>query len=459
MDIAIVKLNNVLENSKVLKPNYHLNYGKRRVVNAIDNGHSFVPLEQCSGEIYTGGIFKRVFVEDEEYGLPYISGQHMMNYNPLSVAKIISKKYTPRQDDMTLRQNQVLVSCAGTIGNIRMIDSDLDGVIGSQDIIRILPNKKEDNYGFIYAYLSTPTAYNYIQSYIYGSVVPRIGPKTLANLPVPVFPDSKKELIHKLICESSRLRAKSNNSLRKAHKIFNDSINLTKTQKTISNYGSSQIISNYHKRLDSAYYINIQEPTQEIEASGLKYINLGDLVKSKMFNALRGKRNYVETGGVQFLSTSNISEKNPLLINKYLSTKTYGLDTLMVKKNWILISSSGQDILGSAFLVDDTYADSAVNQHSIRVIIDEEKISPHYVFGFLSNSSVKNYIRSGIYGSAVLTINEDFLKTLKIPLLEKSLMDEISNLVLEFSKSKEKACFKEKEAIDLIEKEIEEWQK
>ena len=86
----------------------------------------------------------------------------------------------------------------------------------------------------------------------------------------------------------------------------------------------------------------------------------------------------------------------------------------MVKKNWILVSSSGQDILGSAFLVDNSYAECAVNQHSIRVIINEELISSYYVYGYLSTPKIKKYIRSGIYGSAVLTIDEHFLKNLKV---------------------------------------------
>ena len=61
---------------------------------------------------------------------------------------------------MTLRDEQILVSCAGTVGNTRLIGKDLDGIIGSQDIIRIIESNDKCPYGFIYAYLATPTAYN-----------------------------------------------------------------------------------------------------------------------------------------------------------------------------------------------------------------------------------------------------------------------------------------------------------
>src|SRR5690554_6530269 len=141
MEITNVSYKDILKSSLILKPNYHLNYGKKRIAKAVKNKKPFISLGDIVKDVYTGGIFKRVFVEEEDYGLPYISAQHMMNINPLEVAKTISKKYTPRQADMTLRPNQILVSCAGTIGNVRLIGDDLDGVIGSQDIIRIVSDE------------------------------------------------------------------------------------------------------------------------------------------------------------------------------------------------------------------------------------------------------------------------------------------------------------------------------
>jgi len=442
----------------ILKSNYHLNYGKKRIEKALKNNKPFIPLIDLVADIYTGGIFKRIFVENEKYGLPYISAQHMMNANPLSGAKIISNKYTPRQNYMTLKKNQILVSCAGTVGNIRLIGQDLDGVIGSQDIIRIISDNKKNDYGYLYAYLSTPTAYNYIQSFIYGSVVPRIEPNTLSGIPVPIISDKKKDIVSSLIKESILLREESILKLNEAHKIFNDFLDLKEVFRLFQTYNSTTVSENYHKRLDSTFYLNIEMPENELRKEEYNSIPLGELVKVRMFNGQRGKRNYVEQGGIQFLSTSNIAEKNPLLINKFLSLKTEGLDSLIVEKDWILVSSSGQDILGSCFIVDKTYSGSAVNQHSIRVIIDDNKVSPFYVYAFLSNPQVKKYLRSGIYGSAVLTINEDFLKHVLIPILPNKVIVEIVNLTKIHVEHFEQACFKEKAAIDIIEKEIDLWQ-
>jgi type I restriction enzyme, S subunit len=460
MEIASVPYKSILNGSNILKSNFHLNYGKKRVEAALKNKKPFKPLGELTTNVFTGGIFKRVFVEKEDFGLPYISAQHMMNANPLDVAKIISTKYTPRQEDMTLKANQILVSCAGTVGNVKLIGKDLVGVIGSQDIIRVISNDELASYGYLYAYLSTPTAYNYIQSFIYGSVVPRIEPNTLSKIPVPILADELTRRIDRLIKDSVELREKSIKCINEVHNIFDNYITLPDETKQFNKYSSKKINENFHKRLDGGFYINIDNPESELNKPIHNSIPLGKLVKSRMFNAQRGKRNYVKNGGIQFLSTSNIAEKNPLLVDKFLSLKTDGLDTLIVDKDWILISSSGQDILGSCFMVDSNYAKAAVNQHSVRVIIDDKKISPFYIFGFLSNKKVKKYLRAGIYGSAVLTINEDFLKHVLIPILpDKKEIQRVVELTQKHVEFFEEACLKEKEAIDLVEKEIESWQK
>ena len=96
METTKVNLNSITKNTFILKPNFHMNFGKRRIEQARKNGLRFESLGNVVDKVFTGGIFKRVFVESSEFGLPYISAQHMMNSNPLDVAKIISKKYTPR---------------------------------------------------------------------------------------------------------------------------------------------------------------------------------------------------------------------------------------------------------------------------------------------------------------------------------------------------------------------------
>lgn len=220
MKVDSITLNEVVKAKGIIKPNYHLNHGKICVLKAGLNGLKFTTLDQVTSAVYTGGIFKRVFIDEAANGLPYISAQHMMLVNPKKNSKIISKRYTVRQDDMMLKENQILVSCAGTIGNIRLITEDLEGLIGSQDIIRVIPNESKMLPGFLYAYLSCDIAYNYIQSFIYGSVVPRIEPATLKQLPIPVLKRNFEINVDNLITKAKHFRVESNKLLSQANEIL-----------------------------------------------------------------------------------------------------------------------------------------------------------------------------------------------------------------------------------------------
>lgn len=453
MEITQVKSKTIINSSHILKPSYHMNYGKKRIETAIYNKFPFSTLEEVCTSVFTGGIFKRVFVDDSKFGDPYISAQHMMNTNPLDVAKIISKKYTPKQEEMSLKENQILVSCAGTIGNVRLISKDLEGIIGSQDIIRVNPNNSKIPYGYLYAYLASKTAYNYMQSYIYGSVVPRIEPKTLSKLPIPLLSQQKQLQIHQFIVEGAKFRQEANELMKTAQMKFDDLFE-AKHCNIISFKQNSKNLKLFQHRLDASYNIYKQELDAIIRESGIPYKNLGEHI-NKIFIPNRGKRIYVKEG-LQYLSTSDLSSFNPTGIDKYLSLKMTGVDTLRVKKNWVLIARSGQEILGSTYLIGEQLNNIGVNEHALRVLVNEN-IAP-YIYAFLSSRFGRKYLRAGIFGSAILTINEDYVKTLLLPELDEENKELITDLVIKSSLLFDQAIIKENQAIELIEKEIDLWQ-
>lgn len=453
MEIASVPYKGVNEGSNILKANYHLNYGKRRVAQAIKKGNKFNPLAECVNDIFKGGFDKSYFVDNEEKAHPYISAQHMVRRLAIESGKLISKALTTNYQEMSLKDKQVLISCAGTIGNTRLIGKDLDGVLGSQDIIRIVTD--DESYGFVYAYLSSNTAYNFIQSYIYGSVVPRIEPKMLGTLPVPEFEKELKDKINSLIIQVKKLREEAYEHLKTSHKLF-DEVLKNAESRPFYKVARSCNLFNYQSRLDASLNIEFEYFNNILRRNFQNIDSMGEHI-SNAFIPNRGKRLYVKNG-LKYLSTSDISTTNPGLIEKEISNNTPGISTIPVEKDWLLIARSGQEILGSCFYVSETLDGLGVNEHALRVIL-KDSISPKYVYAFLSSKFGKQYLRSGIFGSAILTINEDFLHEMKIPRLneidEVKVIDQIEKSIQKFDLADQT----EKEAIDLVEKEIESWQK
>ena len=136
------------------------------------------------------GIFKRIKVEN---GIPYIKGSEIFLRNPFVRCEHLSKSRTPFIGEMELKNGQILITCAGSVGDVKMITKEYEDkcAIGSQDIIRI-DSPVEDDFNtdnlfckeYLFAYLQLPFVYSYMQSMKYGSVIERIEPFHVESIPV-----------------------------------------------------------------------------------------------------------------------------------------------------------------------------------------------------------------------------------------------------------------------------------
>ena len=455
-----------IEESAILKPNFHLNIGKRSIACFVGRGLKAIPLVQFVKEIYSGGIFKRVFVSDINAGIPYISAQHMMLANPKDYSKLISKKYTPRQNDMILKENTILMSCAGTVGNIRLIDKSFANIIGSQDIIRIIPNLS--NYGYVYAYLSSKICYNYIQSLIYGSVVPRIEPNAVGKIPIPILTTAIQEEIHTLILEAVDLRVEANRLLEDAKSILKketilsdltmdnyeyfgphskrDVMYFVKRSKnidatTINAFNHSKRISDTIQRVKSIHSLPLEDvldnkklfstgpfPRIEVE-KGIKLINQSDIfnVTIKGKNISRRK-----------VRTDNLTEYGEVLLA--------GVGTLGENETFCRVIYANEDLEGQ--LVSGEFIRMKTN----------EKVPSGYLYTWLSTDYGFRFIRSTQTGTKLCRPIQKLLLKIPVPILEKEIMKDIHEKTVKAYTMRYNANIKESQAIQLIEKEIDSWQ-
>ncbi|MDO7173886.1 methylation-associated defense system restriction endonuclease subunit S MAD5 [Mariniflexile sp. AS56] len=453
MKSGFIKITRFMEGLTVLKPDYYLNRGKKTISDLLDKNIPFDFLSNLCGDIYQGGIFKRVFVNKVDFAFKYITASDMVKIAPLDTSKNISKKYTPWIERMKLKEGQILISCAGTVGNVAYVNNSFSGCIGSQEIIRV--ESSAISSGYLYAYLSSLTVNEYIQSMVYGAVIPRISPSELGRLPILIPSEHKQNEINRLIVDSSNLKYQSSLSIEKAISLFESKISKNNTQLGFQTGGvSSQTIDSFHKRLDGQYQLLWKSLSKE-ENSDLQYDKISSYASS-IFVGGRGKRIYVEKG-IPFLSSSEMMVYNSKRNCKNVSTKTNGLDSMLVNSKDILISRSGT--VGNTILVGNDLNQTAVSEHALRLVIDPAKISPNYVFCFLRTKYGIRSMEASSFGSVIITLNEDLIGNINMPILSKSDQQKISELIEDYVLKLDQSIIKENQAIDLVEKEIEEWQK
>lgn len=149
----------------------------------LKNKLDYTTIGNINGKVYRPGIFKRNYVED---GIPYIKGSEIFLTNPFRHCDHLSRTRTPFIDEMAMKEGQILITCAGSVGDIKLITKEYvdKQSIGSQDIIRLESNDTLYTKEYMYVYLQLPFVYDYIQSMKYGAVIERIEPFHVESIPV-----------------------------------------------------------------------------------------------------------------------------------------------------------------------------------------------------------------------------------------------------------------------------------
>lgn len=412
--------------------------------------------EQCSqltelADVWNPPIFKRQFCQETERAIPYCQSSDVTN--ALEGSDVFINKIQATKVGSVVEENQILITGFGTIGNTRLVNELSSGISYANNVCRVKANEGV-LHGYLYAVLTSKYGRSQLNKNASGSVVRYIEAPGIKKTLIPNLPDSKQEEIHNLIIEASNLRVEANKLLSEALEHFN-SLKIdykygTATSSKISISG----ISNGYKRFDSAYAIVSKLVEDSLQSNQIDFVTVRSQ-SSGIFIGPRSKRNYV-ANGTPFLSTSAMQKANPTKADKFISPKS--ADGFIVEEGWILTTRSGT--LGDTIYTLPCISGFAVSEDAIRIVLKEDaQISNEYLFAFLKSSIGKSSLLSGSYGSVILHLNENYIGDIKVPILAKEIIEEIEAKVGQHLKNMNEAILKENQAIDLVEKEIESWQK
>ncbi|WP_086478434.1 methylation-associated defense system restriction endonuclease subunit S MAD5 [Arenibacter amylolyticus] len=451
MKTVLVKNSWFSQSDLRLDASFHLSDGvntKRIIENYCP--YETVSIKDESKELFKGNIHKRVYVDSPENGLMFFTASDLFKALPES-GKYISKKYSPYLKELELKKDWILITRSGTLGLVKYSTSDYEGFIGTDDLVRIKPLQKKVLGGYMYAYLSSKYGYGLLTQSGYGGVVKHIEPHHVEKINIPVLPELKQQEINSLILEASKLRVEAHELLLKAQNIVINSIGFEK--KGLGNSVSiSALLDSHQKRFEAEYFISSgMEIKKHIE--GLNHTLLKDVAKP-IFRPGIFKRHYVENG-LDFLGGSDIVRHIPKSDKKLSKAKTKHLEDLKIEEDWILVTCGGT--IGFSVLVNEFMSGKTASQHILRVIADE--IPTGYLFAFMSSKLGLRAIQSFTYGSVIPQIEPHHLELLPVPILKKDVMNQAHELIMKYKQNTSTAIKNELKAIDLVEKEIESWQK
>jgi len=180
-------------------------HGSEPAEQLADSRHNPVELSACA-RVFTPGIFKRLYVQDPEWGYAYYSGSELFELAP-SARGYLSKR-APGIKDYLIEKDWLLIQDAGQvgglIGRVTRAGKTVDKSVVSNHLMRIAAASIEDA-AFIFAVLSSPHGYRAIIRHAFGSSIPQLDPKHIGAMQIPWMTEQQRLFIGEPIQESWRL--------------------------------------------------------------------------------------------------------------------------------------------------------------------------------------------------------------------------------------------------------------
>lgn len=454
--------------SKRFDGSYH--NAEVNIYSSVIERHSSFKLKDYCTEIFTSGRNKRVYTT-KEFGYPFLSNSDVVAADPLASCKYSSKKYG-FDEKAILRKGMILTGRVGAIGQTAFVPGYLEAynAMESDNIIRICVKPEERN-GFIYAYLASKIGNLSFWKHATGGVQPFITDAMVGELPIPDFPEAFQKEVDDLIQESARLREEATEALEDASKLLKHYASLSDlTEADYDYYGprsyERQVSCFVKSRKDiDSTTINAFNHSERIKNTKDKITCLtrplkdliinGDVFSTGSFPRIEVK----EDKGIMLINQSDIFDT--IIRGKHISKRNVKLSNL-VEYGEVLIAGVGtlgeNETFCRCIYANEDLVNQLVSGEFIRMKTIEE-IPSGYLYTWLSSDYGFRFIRNLQTGTKLCRPIPRLLLEIPVPIIESNKMKEIHDIVTDAYTKRYKANCLVKQAIGMIENEIEHWNK
>lgn len=196
-------------------------------------------------------------------------------------------------------------------------------------------------------------------------------------------------------------------------------------------------------RLDAPPFVSgALEARKTLEALNVRKDRLDTLTENGIngiYHAGREGRTWVNSReyGVPFLGSSDILSADlsrlPLMSKKQIALTPQ----FIIREGWTLITRSGT--IGRTAYCRPEMDGLACSEHVMRVVPDELRVPPGYLYAFISSKFGIPIVVSGTYGSIIQSIEPQHIATLPVPRFGKKREDRVQLLISESAKKRSEA--------------------
>ncbi len=415
------------------------------------------------GEVPLGDL---AFITDGQHGYhivdPLSAIRHITAKNVVAWivndqdADRLAKETNDRNKRSVLEENDLLISTAGTTGEIGLVTKAILPANIDQDVARVqILDQKKLNPKFLVAFLNSKYGQFQLTRQTTGQIQTHISLDKIKNevfVPVPDWQDKIAILVDDAVLNvenSKSFYSQAEDLLLEELGIKNwipDRVGNDKGE-IFSVVNLSEVQNN--RRIDAEYY---QAKYQKILAliRANKGMALGELVSLKK-GFEPGSEAYQEEGKL-FIRVSSLTKQGIIdKDQKYLNDKLY----LEQKKDCepkvgeILLTKDASP--GIAYVVKES-VEGVISGGIVRLKLREQNIEPEYVALCISSVLGQAQVERDAGGSVIMHWKPEQIKNLQIPILPKSTQEKIADLVKQSHEARKKA----KELLERAKQKVEE---
>jgi type I restriction enzyme S subunit len=418
-------------------------------------GYRLQALSQVTARIFGIPVFPRIDVEGAREGLPLLGNTDILAAD-LSHVRRVSKRTLALSPNCLVREGMILLTSFGTPGYLAWARGDMEGAVGSNNFMRIVPDESKLPGGYLYAFLCTKFGVPLLLQRTSGSVVRYLLPQHIADLPVPRLGKELEQQAHNLVQRAASLRVEASRRLRDAAARFDsllDGIDLSTQSESprISLVNASAI----QRRFDAQFHDPLVRAVRERLASN-QHVAIGEWC-NRVFLPGIFKRIHTDdvAYGAPYYTGATLFWLEPQP-KGVLSRKTTLFEDVRMEEGTVLVQAFGQEggLTGRAVWVGRHLAGSTTTHMLVRLRA-ETREDTAYLFGFLQSDAAYRQIASLTYGGSIPHFDEAGIASVVLPLLSPKERREIAQQVLTAVSNRDDALDAEHKARALIEDAIE----
>jgi restriction endonuclease S subunit len=422
---------------------------------AVENKLNFIKtntIGEIADSVVNFGAYSLCnYIQWQEKGVPYLNVQDIKDgYIDFSDTKFIDEKVNEVLKKSQVREGQVILTMAGTIGNAAIAYKIPPKVNSNQATAKITFKKEFSPYYFT-AFLNCYYGRKQTEREIVSSVQPNIFLFQIKNFKVPIVSKLERDEIEKIfklgldeLGNSESFYQQAENLLLEELKIKD--LNLADESGFIVNL--SEVKEN--NRCDAEYFQPKYKKLAEYIKKNCNGILLGDLITMKK-GVEPGAEEYQDEGK-QFIRVSSLSKQGVSDSGqKYLSDDLYKKlkDDYEPKKGEILLTKDASP--GIAYVLKEN-VEGIISSGVLRMKAKKDDVESEYLALCLNSIIGRMQAERDAGGSVIAHWKPEQIKNIIIPLLSKSSQQKISDLICQSFEARKKA----KELLEEAKRKVEE---